>query len=266
VAGEEFLVLVVSSVVALGYWCLWFAKAVTRAAFPVRSLHLLALVMVLLVCLGLLFIVLNWFAAVEVRGHLLYMALFAAMGLVTLAAVNGTALVFGLSALDDALERRNPAATWAIGGLWLATTLCVCGANIGEGPTIGTTLGPLVLAVASLLALWAIFAGLTGNTWCITVDRDVASGMRLAGLLAAWGLILGRAVAGDWVSTEDTLRDAVLLGWPTFVLLLIAVVWERTAQPKLHRPRPSIILSGLLPAGSFLGLAGVLSLGLYGLQ
>ncbi len=41
----------------------------------------------------------------------------------------------------------------------------------------------------------------------IVEERDLASGIRTGGLFIAVGLVLGRAVAGDWVSESATLRD-----------------------------------------------------------
>jgi hypothetical protein len=137
----------------------------------------------------------------------------------------------------------------------LATTLCVCGANIGQGPTVGTTLGPLCLAVGALGLLWVIVAALTGRSASIRLDRDRASGLRLAGLLVSWGLVLGRAVAGDWVSTAATLRDFAMQGWPTLPLLGVAVAVETWVRPRRSGPSPSLAINGLAPALCYLASA-----------
>jgi hypothetical protein len=206
--------------------------------------------------------VLTTSAAQEVRGSVAYIGLFVAVWATALAAVNVLGKAISVSALEDAVERRNPAALWAVCGAWVGATLCVCGANMGEGPTIYTTLGPLVMSVGALGGAWLLLAILTRNTASITVDRDRASGVRLAGLLVAWGLILGRAVLGDWVSTEATLRDFVLFGWPVLVLLAVAVAVEPMVQPSRRRPFPSLGRAGVLPAACYVAAAAAWLIGL----
>jgi len=39
----------------------------------------------------------------------------------------------------------------------------------------------------------------------VTLERDLASGLRSASVLVAWGLVLGRSVAGDGVSITATM-------------------------------------------------------------
>ena len=135
-------------------------------------------------------------------------------------------------------------------------TLAVSGANISQGPTEWTTLCPMFLATGSLLAFWALFSALSVNAAAIVVDRDRASGLRLAIMLLAWGLILGQAVAGDWVSLDATWRDVVLQGLvPDLALLGLALVLELCARPARRRPFPSMVLCGIIPACLLLGLA-----------
>lgn len=253
--GDEALVLLVSSVVAIVYWGSWYLRLIrldtltgTRAVrlfFPL--LHSL--------CFLLLLIVLTTSAANEVRGSVAYIALFMATGAVGLVAINVLSTLIGISALQDGIERHNPTAAGAVGGAWLGATLCISGANVGEGTTIYTTLGPLGLSVGTLGGCWLVFAGTTNSTASIVVDRDRASAIRLAGLLIAWGLILGRAVAGDWVSTADTLRDFARIGWPVFVLLIFAIMVERKVQPGRRRPSPQVLPAGILPAVVYLIVA-----------
>jgi hypothetical protein len=82
----------------------------------------------------------------------------------------------------------------------------------------------------------------------VTVDRDVSAGLRLAGFLIAAGLILGRSVAGDWISAEATLRDFAIMAWPVVVLVAAAAVVERIARPTPESPRPAIVPHGVMPA------------------
>jgi len=212
--------------------------------------------MIPLVCAALMLAVLRTWADPEVRAGPEYQAAFLIAWGAAMIWVHVLSSLIGLDCLEHGLEGRNPAVVWAWVGLMLGTTLAVAGANIGEGPTEATTLVPMVMAVAGLLGVWAVFAAVTGSTASVTVERDQPSGVRLAGLLIAWGLILGRSVAGDWVSLEATLRDFWHDGLQAVLVLLgLAIgveVWER---PRRRRPCPPMVGAGILPAVLFLGFA-----------
>ena len=164
--------------------------------------------------------------------------------------------LLGLDILEHGVERRNPAAVWAGVGLTLGATLATAGANVGQGPTEATTLGPMFLAVGGLMALWATFSLITGSVAAVTVERDLPSGLRTAALLVALGLILGRSVAGDWVSVPSTLRDYGQQGLaPSATLLGVAAVIEFLERPTTRRPVTSVVRSGVGAASLYLGFA-----------
>ncbi len=165
-------------------------------------------------------------------------------------------LLLGLDVLDYGVPGRNLAAVWAGVGLTIGVTLAAAGPNVGQGPTEATTLGPMFLAVGGLLAGWAGFTVLTGSVAAVAVERDVPSGVRTAALLVALGLILGRSVAGDWVSVESTLRDYLRQGLaPAATLLGVAAIIEFLVRPTVRRPVTSIARSGLSAAALDLGFA-----------
>jgi hypothetical protein len=89
---------------------------------------------------------------------------------------------------------------------------------------------------------------LTGLAEKITVDRDVAAGLRAAGLFVGLGLILGRAVAGNWLSAGSTLADFARRGWPA--LLVVGLAWfvERAVRPATDRDLGSTLVVGVVPA------------------
>src|SRR4051812_13339427 len=85
---------------------------------------------------------------------------------------------------------------------------CHAGANIGNGPGWWVVIFSAALATGSLLVLWIALADLTPVADAVAIDRDPAAGIRLGGWLAASGLVLGRAVAGDWESAWQTVAEA----------------------------------------------------------
>jgi hypothetical protein len=142
---------------------------------------------------------------------------------------------------------------WAAAGGLTGLTLCFAGANIGDGPGWWVVLYAASLSTVTLFAVWACLERLTHVSEAVTVDRDVASGLRLGGFLAAAGLILGRAVAGDWVSVGATNVEFVRMAWPVLVLLVLAVPVERVFRPSVEQPAPAWLLCGLLPLMIFVG-------------
>jgi hypothetical protein len=120
------------------------------------------------------------------------------------------------------------------------------------------------LATAGLALVWYLVGRLSRITDLITIDRDRSAGIRLGALLTASGLLLGRAVAGDWISAAATVSDFVAAGWPVLPLALMALLVERVARPTPENPAPAPALYGLPPALLYLGLAAahVVQLGL----
>ncbi len=254
-ADDEVAILMVSALFCLVFWGGFFVRLtqVTTLAHPLP--RRLPLYIAPFFCQVLHLIVLTLFAAKEVRTSGSYILLFSAVWGLALGATTLLAGGIGINAIADGVERNNAAAVWAVGGAWLATTLCSCGANIGEGTSIYFTLGPLLLAFGTLSALWFLFAALTRSTAAITLDRDLASGIRLAGLLVSWGLLLGRAVAGDWVSTAATLKDFATEGWPALALLGMSVVVEFGLRPKYQGPFAPWKMPGLVPGALYIIVA-----------
>jgi hypothetical protein len=202
--GDEFLALVVASIVGGAAALRWYAALITvtrRAASPV---HRFILALAPLACLAIVQGVLACCAAHEVKQAAEYDFLFVAGGAAWLGATTLGLPLADVCPRDDAIESRNPAGVISLCGAWIGVTLCYAGGNIGEGPTIWTTFVPAAAATAALLFLWLLLAVATGVSENIAIDRDAASALRLAGFLIAAGLVLGRAVAGDFQSWEAT--------------------------------------------------------------
>lgn len=256
-SGDEVAVLIVSGMLALIFWMLWYRRlvAVRRMRAPAPGRRLLAATPLL--ALALLYVVLETASASDVRDDRTYLAFYVVLGAAWLGLTQTLLPLLGVSTRDDVVERGNRGAAYALGGALLGIILCFAGANIGDGPGWWVVLFSAALATGALLALWATLDALTGLSDTITVDRDAAAGVRLAGYLVATGAILGRAVAGDWVSMADTVRDLVMVGWPALILLAAATLIERRTRPTADRPAPAVATFGALPALLYIAAAAV---------
>ena len=163
----------------------------------------------------------------------------------------------GLSARDDAVDRRNVSALVAVCGAVLATALAYGGGNIGEGPSYWNNIFSGGLGTCGLLGLWIILELGARVSSSIAEERDLASGVRLCGFLLATGLICGRAVAGNWHSVADTVRDFVHDARPAAALCAVALVLELFLRPGRSTPIRSWALYGLLPALLYLSVAAL---------
>ena len=111
------------------------------------------------------------------------------------------------------------------------------------------------LATATLIVVWMLFAQVTPVSDTIVIDRDPAAGWRLAGLLVACGVLLGRSVAGDWTTAHEMVADWVR--WLPIVsaIVVAAILLERLARPRVERPLAPVVTLGLLPAVLEVGAA-----------
>ena len=255
-SGDEGLTLLIAFIIALVggmRWC-FTSFRVTRLGSPpgLRA----GLFLVPPICLALLFLVLVNCSAGDFRGDWRYIALFLCVGAAWLTVVGGVLLpILGLSPREDAMEGRNPAAVTAISGALLGAMLCFAGSNVGEGPTIWTTIGPAALATGALFTLFLLQELASSVVGSIVVDRDPASGLRLAALLVASGLILGRGMAGDYQSAENTLSDFVSQGWPAAVLTVAGTLLNHSLRPTPRVPRPRVLTRGAIPSFFYLAAA-----------
>lgn len=163
----------------------------------------------------------------------------------------GAALLFpwlGISLRDDAMERRNAAALVALLGGLFGVGLIYAGGSLGDGPDYSENFFSAGLGLLGLFGVWAILEIGGAISRSVAEERDLASGLRLAGFLVAQSLILARAVAGDWHSISDTVHDFVRDGWPALILAAVALLAERFLRPSRNKPFPPWPSHGVLPA------------------
>ena len=264
-SGDEFLFFWAAAAVALVGTVRAGLMLIRTAPLRSNARPKLALAVVVAACLAGLWVVLrNWADPASVAGHFDFELLFIFGGIAwLLLAMRFGFPLMGLSVRDDAIERQNLAATVAACGGVIGVMLAYAQSNIGGGPTIWTTLVPALVATVALFAVWAfaefVGGGISEN---VTIDRDVASGVRLAALLVSAGAVLGRAMAGDWTGWPDTFVDFARLGWPALALAAIVAVVHRVCRPTPRRPRPGVFAFGVVPSAVLLAATGLYFLAL----
>jgi len=210
-------------------------------------------------CGSLLFVALalhNWGAA-EIRkdyGEVIFLTV---GGIVWLALATKLCAWFGVSLRDDAIERGNDAALVALCGAVLSAAVVYAGGSVGEGPSYLNNVFSFGLAGTGLIVLWIFLELGSGVSRSIVEERDLASGIRLAGYLLSISLVLGRAVAGDWHSESGTVWDFIKEGWFAAVICVVAVPMERYSRPNRQHPFRAWAPHGLIPASVYVALAWV---------
>lgn len=205
--------------------------------------------------LALIVAALWWWGATEVRGHVGEVLFLTFVGCLWLVLSKELFTWLGLSMRDDAVERRNPAALVALSGAMVSVALTFAGGNLGEGPSYLNNVFSAALGTGGLFSLWLLLELGARVSVSVAEERDFASGLRFCGFQLAIGLILGRAVAGDWHSESATINDFFRDGWIAAVFCALAIVVERLLRPSRQRPFPPWRSYGLLPALLYLGSA-----------
>jgi hypothetical protein len=247
---DEWFFFAAAAVVAVVGAVLWYMPLARVSTLGRATGVRMALAGVPVVCVVLLVVVLDkWADPVSVAGHPDYVTLFLVGGAAWLFATGVSCFPFlGISVRDDAVERGNTAAVVVACGAVVGITLAYAQSNIGTGPTIWTTLVPAFFATLGLFVTWIVAEVIGGIAEAVTVDRDVASAIRLAALLVASGAILGRAMAGDWTDWRSTFVDFAAQGWPAIALAVASGVAHRALRPTPQRPRPAVVPLGIIPA------------------
>lgn len=254
-SADELLVLVVSVLYAVIKGAAFYRDLFLAARLGRDVRQRLPLALTPVAGFAVLLPVLLYLAEKDVRTSQLYILLFLSLGAAWMLLVSQFFPLLGLSIREDVVEQGNQPAAIATGGAMLGFLLAYAGGNIGSGPTIWTTIVPSLLATVCLFLLW--FAVELGSMVSVSIaeERDLAAGWRLAGFLVAAGIILGNAIAGDWLSTAATIRDFLRLGWPVLGLTLVAVFVERKLRLTFARPIRCPSRFGLLPAFIYFAMA-----------
>lgn len=254
-AESEKAVATISTIIALVCTLMWF-NALRSRRFVLRPTPWKrALQFAPATAIVGIFLVLTNFASHDVQGDGRYLYMYTAWGAAWIGVVLSWTPLFGLSLRDDVVERANPAASAAIWSLPFAHGLVYVGGNIGDGPGWWVVLASSGVAQLALLVLIRTSLQTGGAAESITIGRDTATGVRFACLTVAEALVLGRAVAGDWVNLGSTLSDFMARGWPALVIAVIGLACDRGLLPNATTPRRSVFAAGLVPGAFFLAAA-----------
>ena len=180
---------------------------------------------------GILFVLKTW-ASFDVVDAPFYIVGYLSLGVVWISisakVLNGFA---DIRFQQDVRDRNNLAAAVTIGGLLLGSAIAYAGGNIGDGPGFWVVMFSALLSTSTVYGSAWVLALVSDGEERVSVDHDLGAAIRFAGLAIAAGLVAGRAAAGDWVSTEATLRDFIAVAWPVGVLVMASVIMERRAPP-----------------------------------
>jgi hypothetical protein len=248
---DEVIVTVAALFIGPVLWAVWLLRMSQLQLLGHRRAGVLTFATTLAGCVVMVFAVLKLAASHDVVDAPPYLFMYVVLGLAWLRVSERAFAFVGLSGRDDAIERGNQAALAAwVGGL-VGVTLCYAGGNVGNGPGWWVVVFSAALATGTLLVAWIALSQFTTIADAVTIDRDPAAGLRLGAFLVSCGLILGEAVAGDWLSVPATVADVTAVLPVILLVFVIAVIVERVARPTAQRPHAPVVAYGLVPAALY---------------
>jgi hypothetical protein len=266
-SGDEALFFMAAGSAAIIGLIRWYAPLVRQRKLAVPHRYLLTFALLPLVAIVPTYAVLQTIAdPVYVVGHIDYILLFLTGGVAWLMWWTRGLVLLGIETPVEAVANRNLASVFVIVGGMLGIGCVYAGSNIGGGPTIWTTLLPALVATLTLFALGGILERFTDTADAVAIDRDVATAVRTGTLFACVGVILGRAMGGDWSTWSETFMTFAVLAWPALMLTLGTAFANRFAAPTPQRPVPGVVAWGVVPAGLLVALtaAYLVALGGFG--
>ena len=183
-SGDEVAVLLASATLSVAVWLGWFAHSlsITRMGRPTPGRPLL--VGAPIAAAAILLLVLLTAASHDVRNAPQYIPMYLVLGA---AWVGGSAKLlplFGISARDDVVERRNRAATWAVAGALIGVTLLLRRRQRRRRPgLVGGRASPPRWRRRRSSSCSMVLDGRSGvDRARDRIERDPAAGRRLAGI------------------------------------------------------------------------------------
>jgi len=232
ITEEIFIVLAVVVLVALARWVQqWLYGQTLRAILTENDNPAMGIAVA-----GYLFGVL-WTVTVllgtlsdELGPDLLSVLLYGGVGIVLLTGVAlGTCRAFLGMGVQEPLAARNVAAATVVAGVYIATSLTYSGGLSGEGGGFWIMLLFFLLGQLALLGITRAFRWLTRYDDVQEIaSGNMAAALALTGLLIAVGLIVSRAVSGEYTGFFHSLRGfllALLLALVFYPVRQVVVQW-----------------------------------------
>ena len=160
--GDEWLFFLAAAASVVGLIVTYYLPLLSISPIKSSSLQRFALACLPLVAIVPTYVVLQRWADPRVVGHLDYTILFMLGGGIWIFVASRFLEVLGISIRDDAIERDNLAALFAVWGILSSVGIVYALSNIGTGVTIWTTLLPGLAATIALLLIHSL-AELTGG-------------------------------------------------------------------------------------------------------
>lgn len=180
--------------------------------------------------------------------------------------INDKLILTGFSTRRELLEDRSPATGVVLFGSHVASALIIAGAVHGEGGGPLTALVFFLLGQGILVLFTWLYEWITPYSLHDEIEEDnFAAGVGFSGALIALGIIIMRAVSGDFVSWAENLS---VLGLNVLIVFIYLVV-VRFFFDKVVIPRSDLnfeivkdrnVGAGLLEFVVSIGFASVLFL------
>ena len=255
---DEFLAVFVGLAIGMVSWLRWYyLLAVTGTRVRRQGKRWLLALAPLIGGLLLTFVLLRW-SSEDVRTDGDYIIFYLVIGTAWVGIFRLLLPLLGFNPRDEVLERGNDAAAWAVAGALVGGACCFAGGNVGNGPGWWVVLFSAGLSTCCLVLLWVLVHSFSDLAEKVVIERDIAAGLRAGGFFLGAGLMLGRAVAGDWVSASATLTDFARMGWPALVFAGLVAALERCCPPNLAS-NSNCFASGWLPACVYVGSGAIVS-------
>lgn len=178
--------------------------------------------------------------------------------------INDWLILRSFSTQRELIDDQNPGTGAVLFGSYVASALIVAGSIQGQGGGPHTALAFYALGQVALIAFTWIYDWVTPYSLLEQIEADnVAAGIGFGGALIAIGIIVMRAVSGDFVGWES---DLVALGWNVLLVFVylagIRFFFDRVLIPKsdlsVEITRDKNVGAGLLEGAVSIGFAAVL--------
>ncbi|TYQ14581.1 UNVERIFIED_CONTAM: hypothetical protein Cloal_0927 [Acetivibrio alkalicellulosi] len=224
---DEVFILFICFAVSLFGWFNWYRRLIYFWPSCLGKKNRIWLGVMPIICMFSMFTVLSSQASYDVVDSTVYIFFYIIFGMAWL--ILGRLIMttlFDISWLDDAIERNNKSAVFVVSGSIIGLTAVYSGANIGDGPGWWCVLIAGGLATIVWFLLFGLLQIVCDISERITIERNTATGIRIAFYMVSSGIILGRGAAGDWTSTMDTIIE-LFDAWPVLILFGVAIFVEK---------------------------------------